>query len=161
MSTYTSWMALVYRMTASFSRVYHVSQEKMLLTGWGFQPAPEERRLETGMTWSTEPGDRATASLEKQRQRWHLPPISWRLSRRGKKLPRGMGRDKTAHSLRVILPDTWASSSLLPPTESPSPSGMKNSSITWHQVNMSPTTTVTTVRWAPGRDVPTLALACH
>lgn len=48
MSACMSSMALFYRITAASSRVYHVTQEYMLLAGGGSQTALEERSLETG-----------------------------------------------------------------------------------------------------------------
>lgn len=87
---------------------------------------------------------------------------AWRscegVEQKGGKLPAGVGRDKTQPSLKVILPDTCTSTSLLPPTSSPFASGMKNNSITWNQVNMLPTTTGITIRWAPDREVQNLWL---
>lgn len=89
-----SSMTLFYRRMTASSRVYHVTQEDMLLAEWGSQTALEERSLETGMAWSTEPSGRGTAHL----LTFHQLKAE---QKRGENLPTGTGRDKTEHSPRV------------------------------------------------------------
>lgn len=74
----------------------------MLLTGGGCQPAPGDRSPETG--WPAPQTWRHT-SLEKQQWSW---------AEGGRELAYKRGRHKTEHSLKVILPDTRASTLLLP-----------------------------------------------
>lgn len=143
MSTSMSWMALFFEDKGLPRRACMASGGRKCSWGEGTQAAPGERGPEA-----------REGQVLWPRQRHSREGRSWReLSRRGKNLPAGVGRDKIQPSLKVILPDTCASTSLLPPTESPFASGMKSNSITWNQGNTLPTTTGITIRWAPVREV--------
>lgn len=99
-------MALLYRIMASSSQALHVSQECHISSLASlYRKSPEE--------WMSSDTASTTASLERGSQSCiHFR----RLRQKGKEnLPPGQGRDKTELTLRVILPNTWVSSSLLLP----------------------------------------------
>lgn len=107
MSTSMSWMALFF-------------EDKGLIL-WGLPRvaggnAPDWRGF-PGSSRGKEPRGKGRSGpltrAEAQHSGEKLQGREW--SRRGKNLPAGVGRDNTQPSLKVILPDTCASTSLLPP----------------------------------------------